>query len=80
MLITLLRFPIINETARGSSINEAVMILPAPSYQGISLKIFIVIGLVDISKSLITEIYQEVKKARTSFLSYPSFIDIIGNI
>jgi hypothetical protein len=51
-LDTLLKFPKIREIATGSSVNEVLIILPIPSGQGISLIIFIVMGLVEISNEM----------------------------
>jgi hypothetical protein len=50
--VTLLKLFTMIETARGSSTKEVLMILPIPSCQGISLIIFRVIGLEEMSKML----------------------------
>lgn len=47
--LTLLKFPMIIDTATGSSTKAEFIILPMPSAHGISFMIFNVIGLIDMS-------------------------------
>jgi hypothetical protein len=49
--LTLLKLPIMIDTATGSSTKAWLIILPIPSPHGISFMIFKVIGLIEISEN-----------------------------